>query len=164
MALTIDTNQPDEPISGDSLMRRSVAGRKQQWSKQTTVGTVTVTLGSLSTYLVTVTFSGWAEEITQAANANANNLVSWDNSVTWTYEDIFIDTNSSTYAIGSDSLTADQNKVTYYKNETITQYPYSGSTNYTATIRYFFTNNGSSTHTIYFYVQCKYILFGEGSK
>lgn len=164
MGITIDANQPDKPLSGDSLMRRSVSGRKQQFTKQSTTVSTEFTMAAGTTSNVILVFTGFPEEIADTNLRNEDNLVSWEDSITWFFEDIRVDVNDSDHNIGYLFMTAEERKVSVTKVSNMTQEFFGpDDTPYTATQYYNFANNGSSSHTIYMTAVCKYILFGEGS-
>ncbi len=162
MGQTIDTNQPDKPISGATIMRRSLAGRKTKFVSDSTVGSLSITIAANSSHGVILTLDLWSEDLPTDAR-NANNIISWNNCVAWSYEDLYIDNDLDTnYLIyNGNSLSAGQRKVKVNKLEARVMEVYSGSVGSSHTTNYRVYNDDSSPHTIYFYAQSKYIIYGE---
>lgn len=164
MAQKIVTTQPDKPISGASLMRDSVAGRKTQFINRTTDSTGSVTLSGGQSWVSTVSLDLWPPSLPEVARS-ANNIVDSTDAVAWPYFDVFIDVDDDfDYFVGyGAALDIDQGAVEFHFFPLKTPTTYSGSTADTGTWEFRAVNNGSSSHTVYLHVTAKYIMYGDGS-
>lgn len=164
MADTIKTNKPDRPVNGASIARSSVSGRKTQFIQQSTTGESTLTLASNFSGAITINLLLWPENMPSPAR-NANNLVSFANSIAWVYGDIYIDNDNDPnylYPTGA-SLSGEQVSFVLTQRDAMTPDTYSGSTRYSASAKLEIWNQGASSHTYYHHNTFKYIMTGDST-
>lgn len=163
MGQKILTNKPDDPISGASLMRGSTAGRKAQFVQSTNVASGSFTISSGSTVSLNNTVSLFPKDIPVSAQ-NVSNLATAAQSIVWPVADFYIDTQDTNHyifrgaSLSSEQLLMDLDVLNVYTPEI-----YSGSTTYSGEVIYFFKNNGISSHTIFYVLTFKYIMFGDAN-
>lgn len=161
MGRTINTNQPDRPMSGASLQRESVAGRKNQFVTDTGVGsgTTTIAAGGFATFLF-IMFH-WYPELA-FVNQSVANAIPQSQLVLIPVLDSYVDTdnNSDFYMNTGSSLSGDQQKVHLEVVTQMGQGDY-GSADYSGLIQVRVKNEGTSSHAVYIHMGCKAIAYGE---
>lgn len=147
---------PERGQSGSTLNKGSTPGSRVNFIGSTSIGTGTLVLSAGGTGGITANTSIWDPLLPTSARNN-NNLKSWNDAVVWSYFDIFVDVdNNFNYEFGGGaSLSSGQKNITMSKFQNI-----SPVVNKTHTVNFFFKNNDSSEHTIYFYLGGKYAITG----
>lgn len=161
MGQFIRTNKPDKPVPGAALLRGSVSGRKTKFVNDTTLASISFTMSAGTRTSLGFHLDLWAPDLPLEAQLE-DNIVTWDDCVAWTFEDVYIDVEAGANYIGSPSLTSDQSKVSMEKMNQLTPSTLTGSTPHTVSTRYIFINDGASSHTVIFYGRYKYIIYGDG--
>lgn len=161
MGQKIISTVPDKPVSGESLMRFSVAGRKTQFVLQSGTAEVSFTLAAGGIQWLVVGADFWADDLPVEAR-NSTNIISPSEAILFPSIDAYIDVdNDGDHYIGGAGLTSGQLGVLLmgFSNRTPTEYAPGISD--TASMEYAFYNTDSSDHDVYCYIQAKYITFAD---
>lgn len=156
------TTSPDKPISGGSVIRDSLSGRKSKFVSDSTIGTTSVTVAAGDIWSIIFQLSLYNPDIPREART-IDNIVDDAGCVAWPLADFYVDTNNDeNYLLGVGGLLSlDQQKVTVHTMYRKDPDTISGSTTYSATTVYQLYNHGASSHVVYFHGYYKFIIYGE---
>lgn len=157
MSDDIITQHPDHPRSGASIIKGSMSGRKNQFIRQSSVGT-----GSLS---IPAGGSGWINILTDIyppqlseTITTLDDILEPDDAVVWVEADFYIDVDNDTdyrWNNGA-SLSNDQLGVIISQVEAM-----SASFGESHHTQFKVFNNGADPHTVYYGVRARCIITGD---
>jgi hypothetical protein len=160
MGLTIKSTRPGEPVHGARVIKATLAGRKTQYVKESTTGSVSFTIAAGGNTSVNNNLNLWSEELETPAR-NASNIVAPEDCVAWYTADVYVDTYDDTHYLGESTLTAGQRKIYISTLPERTPATYSGVVPHSATTLLLFSNQDTASHVIYIDVTYKFISFGD---